>query len=436
MPPTGLASPFGVSHPFEEDSVSASSRKRHLPCAALALGLGASTAGQEALDVEGYVQLVLRSHPAARVEAGLEEAARAEQKAPWQFPDPSLEYSRARARPSGRSAVWATETGVSLSQTIPWPGALAADARARARAADSLHAQGTATRWEVEIAARRAFARLTTARALHDIDSATENDARSLRELVARRTDLGETRESDRIRATVEWMRQRRLVQASAREAEAAEVLVRAIAVAPLPRPLVLRADPPGDLRPQDRESLVARLLERNPQLLGARADAERQRELIAHARTSRFPDLNVTVFRDRELDKAADGIALGIELPLWNANRREIARARAALSVAAAEVERRRLDLVAELDEGLKDLDVASAQVQMLVSDILPSAAGSLQLARRSYEEGETSLLDLLDAQRTFRETQREAVESRLALALAAADIQRLVGPDFDPWR
>ncbi len=28
------------------------------------------------------------------------------------------------------------------------------------------------------------------------------------------------------------------------------------------------------------------------------------------------------------------------------------------------------------------------------------------------------------------------EAVESRLALDLAVIDIQRLVGPDFDPWR
>jgi cobalt-zinc-cadmium efflux system outer membrane protein len=78
----------------------------------------------------------------------------------------------------------------------------------------------------------------------------------------------------------------------------------------------------------------------------------------------------------------------------------------------------------------------VAGAQAQALGKEILPLAGESLRLARRSYEEGETSLLDLLDAQRTFRDTQREAVESRLALALAVTDIQRLVGPDFDPWR
>ena len=59
-----------------------------------------------------------------------------------------------------------------------------------------------------------------------------------------------------------------------------------------------------------------------------------------------------------------------------------------------------------------------------------------SLELARFSYQEGETSLLELLDAQRTFRETQREAAGSRLALALALGEVQRLVGPDFNPGR
>jgi cobalt-zinc-cadmium efflux system outer membrane protein len=148
------------------------------------------------------------------------------------------------------------------------------------------------------------------------------------------------------------------------------------------------------------------------------------------------MPDLDVTVSRDRELDKASNGFALGLRVPLWNANRGQVARSEASLKIAAAEADRKRLDLRAELEERVKNLDVAGAQVRALDREILPSAGESLRLARRSYEEGETSLLDLLDAQRTLRDTQREAVESRLALALAVADIQRLVGPDFDPWR
>ena len=90
---------------------------------------------------------------------------------------------------------------------------------------------------------------------------------------------------------------------------------------------------------------------------------------------------------------------------------------------------------LVRELANVLRDI-VAADQASLLEREILPQATRSLELARLLYEEGETSLLDLLDAQRTFREAQRERLESHLAQAFAVADVQRLAGPDFDPWR
>ena len=78
----------------------------------------------------------------------------------------------------------------------------------------------------------------------------------------------------------------------------------------------------------------------------------------------------------------------------------------------------------------------IAAAQASLLESEILPAAARSVDLVRLSYQEGETSLLDLLDAQRTDRDTQREAAAAHLSLSLALGEVQRLVGPDFNPWR
>ena len=153
-------------------------------------------------------------------------------------------------------------------------------------------------------------------------------------------------------------------------------------------------------------------------------------------ARRARIPDLNVTAFRQRELDKESAGFSVGIKLPLWNANRGEIARAEAEQQVAAAAAAREGIEVLTELEARLTDLVVAAEQAALLEGEILPQANRSLELARLLYEEGETSLLDLLDAQRTFREAQRERLESHLAQAFAVADVQRLAGPDFDPWR
>jgi len=400
------------------------------------LSCTAASAADDPLDVDGYVEIVLRAHPSAAQSAGLDLAASAESRAARLFPDPVFEYSRDRGKPLDAPGTQATETGYSVSQTIPWPGTFSAGIRAGDRAADGIRAAAEGLRWELAVQARETFARLLAARALLDVAGAAEGDARSLRDLVSRRADLGESRESDRIKATVEWLRQQRNLAAAEREAETTEAIVRALAVEPLPRPLTVRAVVHDALPRLDRDALVAQLVEKSPRLRAARAEAERQRALLAVARWSRIPDLDVAFFRQKELDKQATGFAVGVKVPLWNGNRGEIARADAATRVSSAGAERVRIELATELQARLKELQVAGDQASLLDREILPAATRSVGLVRLSFEEGETSLLDLLDAQRTLRDTQREAAEAHLALSLAVGEVQKLAGTDFNPWR
>ena len=405
-----------------------------LPFVALTAACG-SLAAEEPLDVDGYVEVVLRSHPSARQTSGLQAAADAEHQAARLFPDPVLEYSRGSGRTTEGTGLRGNETGYAVSQTIPWPGTFTAGIRAGDRAADALRAGADAVRWELEATARETFSRLEAARSFLDIVRLAEEDARALRDLVARRAELGESRESDRIKASVEWLRQRRNLAAAERGAESAEAIVRALAVEPLPRPLAIKVTPHRPLPPLDHDSLVTRVLERNPRARAARAEAERQKALLSVARRGRMPDLGLTAFQENEVDREGKGLLVGIKLPLWNANRGEVARAGAAAQVSGAEAESVCITLVAELEARLKELRVAAEQASLLNGDLLPAATRSVELARFSYQEGETSLLDLLDAQRTYRDTQREAVEAHLGLSFALAEVRRLVGPDFNPW-
>ena len=392
--------------------------------------------GEEGLDAGRYVEIVLRSHPGAGRAAGLEASGSAEARAARLFPDPVFEYSRDRARLTDGSGRRVTEESYSIAQTIPWAGTFSAGIRAADRAADALSAEAEAARWELAATAREAFARLVEARALVEIARAAEADARSLRDLIARRAELGESRESDRIKAKVEWLRQERHLAAAERGADAAEAVLRALAVEPLPRPLFLRPAAREPMPPLDREALAARILERNPRLRAVRAEAERRQALVSAARRARIPDLAVTLFHQKESDKDADGVSLGVRVPLWNANRGEISRAEAARLLSEAEADRVRVDFLAELQARLRDLQVAGDQTALFDREILPAARRGADLVRLTFEQGETSLLDLLDAQRTLREAEREAAEADLALALAVAEVQKLAGPDFDPWR
>jgi len=398
------------------------------------LGAGVPAPSEPLLDEESFVRAVLRAHPGARQSAALDAAAAAERRSGRLLPDPALGFSWARAR--SLDGVRRAETGWAVTQTIPWPPTFSAGLRAADREADALSARGEATRWELEIEARSAFARLLFARRAAEIAREAEADALELRELTAKRAELGESREVDRIKAEVEWLRQQRTRASLERDAEAVEAVLRGLAVEPLPRPLVLDGELPAAAAPVDVAALRARLAAANPDVRSAQAVSARDAALASVARRGRVPDLDVTWFREEELDKTANGIEVNVRVPLWNANRGEIARAEAAATLAQAEAQRTLLELEGTLEGAARELDGASAQVEILAARLLPAAEQSLDLARFAYREGETSLLELLDAQRTFRETQREALSSRLALALALAEVRRLVGPDFEPGR
>lgn len=388
------------------------------------------------LDVEAYVQGVLRAHPGARQASALEAAAVAERQASRRLADPTFTLSWDRASLPESPNVGASETGAAVALTIPWPGTFQANARAGDRAADGLRAEALGARWELQIEARLTFTRLLHARAVLEVARAAEADALELRDLTAKRAELGEAREVDRIKAQVEWLRQERTLRAQVREAEAAEALLRNLAVEPLPQPLQLEGQLPLPAPAVNAVEGHERLRRSNPRLRAARAQAEREAAHLSVARRARVPDLDLTWFRNRDVDKKANGFSLGLRIPLWNANRGEIARATAAAALASAATQRLLLDLNAALERARQELDVASEQARMVEREILPAAAQSLELARFSFREGETSLLELLDAQRTFRATQREAADARLAVALALAEVQRLIGPDFDPGR
>lgn len=401
--------------------------------ALVAVFAAAPALAEPPLTVDQYVETVLRSHPSSQEIAALNRSAEAERKATRLLPDPTVELSRDRAGHTSDGRF--IEKGLSVSQEIPWPGTFSAGIRVGDRAAESFRASAESARWELIVSARRAFTDVLAARARTEIARRAEEDARSLRDLVQRRAELGETREADRIKAEVEWLRQQRALRGAEQEAQTAEIVLRTLAGVDLPEPLTLNGDLPSstsELNQQELESVAAR----SPRVLAARAEGERLAAVAAVARRGRIPNLDVRVFRDDEIDKQTTGASIGVRIPLWNANRGEIARAEAAAAVAKSAAERIALAARIELLERLRDINIAGSQAALLVNDVLPKARESLRLARLAYEEGETSLLDLLDAQRTSREAEREAIDARAELATAAMELQRLAGPDINPWR
>jgi cobalt-zinc-cadmium efflux system outer membrane protein len=247
--------------------------------------------------------------------------------------------------------------------------------------------------------------------------------------LTARRAELGEARETERIRAEVELLRLRRARSAAAQAVELARDTLRRLVGPGLPEQFEVEPVWPGAASVEELPTLRARMATRNPELLATRARAGESAEAAKASAWEAWPDLAASYYDLDEIDKTARGAKLGIRVPLWNASRAEAARQRAQASLHRAELRGREIDLEVELDRVYREYRLLAEQVDVYSKRLLPAAREGLRLTELTYEEGETSFLDLLDAQRTYREVAAELIGVRRDAARALAGIHRLTG-------
>jgi cobalt-zinc-cadmium efflux system outer membrane protein len=118
------------------------------------------------------------------------------------------------------------------------------------------------------------------------------------------------------------------------------------------------------------------------------------------------------------------DGLAAGVSLPLpiWNRRRGEQAAAeaeRARAEAGRAATERR---LGAEARNAIAELTAAIEIYRRLADGAAPAAREALEDLRAGYRAGRLSYVDLIEGQRA-------ALESRMALVEASAEVWRVRG-------
>ena len=86
-------------------------------------------------------------------------------------------------------------------------------------------------------------------------------------------------------------------------------------------------------------------------------------------------------------------------------------------------------LDLESDLARATAEYGRALAAIRLHREGWTAAAMQSLEIATFSFDNGEASLLDVLDAQRGYLTVSVAEAESWAALNLARAEIERLIG-------
>jgi cobalt-zinc-cadmium efflux system outer membrane protein len=76
-----------------------------------------------------------------------------------------------------------------------------------------------------------------------------------------------------------------------------------------------------------------------------------------------------------------------------------------------------------------MQEARTATQQIDVFEKGLLKQAEEALRIARISFQQGAAGLLDLIDAQRVYRQMLLEYAEARAAFSIARARLERWTG-------
>ena len=136
---------------------------------------------------------------------------------------------------------------------------------------------------------------------------------------------------------------------------------------------------------------------------------------------------------RSRKGQDVIFGPSLGIELPIFDQNQAQIAKARFKLQQACKTLDALERAVTQEVRSAVDRAMTAWRLMQTFRDQAIPLAQGNLDLSREAYRAGRASFLSVLEAQRVFLETRRGYVEASQSAALMIPELERTIGLPFD---
>ena len=190
---------------------------------------------------------------------------------------------------------------------------------------------------------------------------------------------------------------------------------------------------------PRDVERLVNDALERRPDLAEAEAQVAAADAALHLARAEAWPNPTVGLqYTHSEFTVSGDlpnsiGANVSIGLPVAHRNEGAIERAEAESLAAREDVHKLRLEIAQEVRTAAATYATARERVDRFEHQFLAQATSARKAAEASYRDGAVSLLELLEAERTFVATQRDYLDALKDAHTAAYDVVRAAALEVD---
>ncbi len=183
---------------------------------------------------------------------------------------------------------------------------------------------------------------------------------------------------------------------------------------------------------PAALEELRQKGLRQRPDLQAALGEERRADTETLHQKAIRSANLTVTGGWKRM--EGLNTVAVGITMPLkiFNRNQDGITQAEAELARARNLAEATRIALLLEIQQAFNAVQVNRERLRYIERDYLEKSEESRRILTASYRMGEADLIDLLDAERTYRESRRIYNQALCNYRISLSELAAAVGEEF----
>jgi len=377
-------------------------------------------------EAEAIALVFNRGLRAARLAAGVTQAS-AENAGLWQDPTLGVDFSKIVSGASqGLDAI------VSVGFTLPVSGRLDLEReRLGAEHAAEL-ARVAALEWETVAALRRAWTERAgiareaeaTRDVLHRVEQVTA--------IVDRMESAGELARIEARLFRIEDAKLRSRLAALESELSRATHAVEAMLDLPPAAGRFFTGEFVSSPRlgADGRDAALAAIRDTNPAVLRARAEHEVAERTLEEEIRKQWPDLVLSPGYGDDQGDRKFVLGVGVALPLLNGNRAGIAVAEAAREAARWRAESELQRVLGALLAAEERLAQSVARRESLERTLVPLVEAQYEETRAVARLGEVKTLVLLESLKQQLEARNEMIAARRDEALAAIDIEELLGP------
>jgi outer membrane protein, heavy metal efflux system len=171
-------------------------------------------------------------------------------------------------------------------------------------------------------------------------------------------------------------------------------------------------------------DDLSAKALKSRPDLLAAQQGVQAAQSQVALAKANGKVDVTAGVTYSHVSDENLLGASFSVPLPVFDRNQGEIARTRFVVTQAQETAYAASDQVLTDVRSNYEAFKTNKEIVELYVSGYLKQAQDSRDISEYAYKRGAASLLDFLDAERSYRSTQ---LSYRQALATYLISVEQL---------